>query len=166
MGDFQGVRRRFEFVGKARGCEVYDDYAHHPTEVRATLQAARQRFDQRPLWVVFEPHMYSRLAKLLPDFAPAFSAADRVIVTEIYAAREENVWGISGSDLAAAIIGPPALYLETREAVIKRLEWEIMAYANNGGTSRGAIVLFTLGAGDITGLGPQLLSVLSDAVST
>ena len=58
LGGFEGVKRRFEFVGRARGCAIFDDYAHHPTEVRATLQAARQRFDVQPLWVVFQPHTY------------------------------------------------------------------------------------------------------------
>uniref|UniRef100_A0A7I4CHL3 UDP-N-acetylmuramate--L-alanine ligase n=1 Tax=Physcomitrium patens TaxID=3218 RepID=A0A7I4CHL3_PHYPA len=112
LGAFSGVRRRFDFVGSVHGCHIIDDYAHHPTEVRAVLQAARQRYDQQPIWVIFQPHTVSRLAAFLPDFAPAFSAADRVIVTQVYAARNiptEKV--VTGEDLANAIIGPPAVYI-------------------------------------------------------
>lgn len=165
LAQFQGVKRRFELVGRAKGCVVLDDYAHHPSEVRATLQAARQRFNQQPLWVVFQPHTFSRLARLLPDFAPAFSAADRVIVTQVYAAREENVWGITGANLADEITGPPAVYIPSFEKVLERLSWEITATAVDSSRTQEEIVVLTLGAGDVTRLGPQLLATLSDKTS-
>lgn len=111
LQDFIGVRRRFEFVGMVQGFHIYDDYAHHPTEVRAVLEATRQNFDQKPVWVVFQPHTFSRLANLLEDFASAFNAADHVIVTEVYASREENHENISGLDLANMIRGPSAVYI-------------------------------------------------------
>ncbi|KAL3675843.1 hypothetical protein R1sor_025791 [Riccia sorocarpa] len=158
LGQFTGIRRRFEFVGKVNGCVIYDDYAHHPTEVRAVLQATRQRFDQQPIWVVFQPHTYSRLAKLLHDFAPAFSAADRVIVSEVYSAREENTWNISGAHLVDVLTGPPAIFIPTLDEVVKRLSWELSVYKSVG--SQG-VILLTLGAGDITEVGYALLQELS-----
>ncbi|XP_057842316.2 uncharacterized protein LOC131051716 isoform X4 [Cryptomeria japonica] len=154
LGNFIGIRRRFEFIGKIQGCDIYDDYAHHPTEVCAVLQAARQRFSDQALWVVFQPHMYSRLAGLLQDFALAFNCADRVIITKVYAAREKNIWNISGKDLASSIIGPSTEYIPELEGVLERLVCEIPSYL-------GEIVIFTLGAGDITTLGPRLLSSLT-----
>ncbi|KAL2608127.1 hypothetical protein R1flu_026700 [Riccia fluitans] len=158
LGQFTGLRRRFEFVGKVKDCLIYDDYAHHPTEVRAVLQATRQRFDQQPIWVVFQPHTYSRLAKLLHDFAPAFSAADRVIVTEVYSAREDNTWNISGADLVEVITGPPAIFVPTLDEVVKRLAWELTVSEIVG--SQG-VILLTLGAGDITEVGYALLKEVS-----
>ncbi|KAG6542108.1 hypothetical protein Mapa_016460 [Marchantia paleacea] len=158
LSGFVGIRRRFELVGKWKNCFIYDDYAHHPTEVRAVLQAARQRFDQKPIWVVFQPHTYSRLAKLLHDFAPAFSAADRVIITEVYSAREDNIWNTSGADLAAVVTGPPSIFVSTLDQVVERLTWELALSEAMG--SKG-VVLLTLGAGDITEVGFELLKALS-----
>lgn len=158
LGAFSGVRRRFDFVGSVHGCHIIDDYAHHPTEVRAVLQAARQRYDQQPIWVIFQPHTVSRLAAFLPDFAPAFSAADRVIVTQVYAARNiptEKV--VTGEDLANAIIGPPAVYIPDLDVVVERLSWELAALDKNEMNDRGNIVLLTLGAGDITDVGRRLM---------
>jgi UDP-N-acetylmuramate--alanine ligase len=88
LGEFQGAGRRFEVRGEVAGITVIDDYAHHPTEIRATLAAARARYPGRPLWVVWQPHTYSRTRTLYPDFLGAFSQADRLLVTDIYAARE------------------------------------------------------------------------------
>jgi UDP-N-acetylmuramate--alanine ligase len=85
---FHGVKRRFEVKGTVAGRTVIDDYAHHPTEIRATLAAARQRYPDRPLWVFFQPHTFSRTTALLTDFANCFGAADAVIISDIYAARE------------------------------------------------------------------------------
>jgi len=162
LGNFVGLRRRFERIGTIQGCDIVDDYAHHPTEIRAVLQAARQCFDQQPIWVVFQPHTVSRLAKLLPDFAPAFSAADRVIVTEVYTARNiQNDKMVTGADLANAIIGPPATYIPDLDGVVERLSWELAAIDRNAMNNRGNVVLLTLGAGDITSLGPKLIQALS-----
>ena len=89
LAAFSGTGRRFDIRGEAEGITVIDDYAHHPTEIRATLAAARRRFPGRRLWAVWQPHTYSRTAALLNDFAAAFKDADRVIVTEIFASREK-----------------------------------------------------------------------------
>ncbi|EFJ31702.1 hypothetical protein SELMODRAFT_408505 [Selaginella moellendorffii] len=158
LQSFQGLRRRFEYVGTVRRCDIYDDYAHHPTEVRAVLQAARQRFDKQPIWVVFQPHTYSRIANLLQDFAPAFSGANR-----IFSARENNVWELSGADLVSVITGPPAMFIPTLDEVIERLSWELTALEENEVNKGGNIVLLTLGAGDVTSVGPKLLDALASS---
>lgn len=153
LGNFTGICRRFEFIGKTECCNVYDDYAHHPTEVRAVLQAARQRFVHQALWVVFQPHTYSRLAGLFQEFALAFKDADRAIITKVYAAREQNTLKISGRDLASSIIGPSAEYIPELEDVLDKLVCEIPSY-------HGEIVILTLGAGDVTTLGPRIVDSL------
>lgn len=153
LENFTGICRRFEFIGKTDCCDIYDDYAHHPTEVRAVLQAARQRFVHQALWVVFQPHTYSRLAVLLQEFALAFKDADRVIITKVYAAREQNIFNISGRDLASSIIGPSAEYITELEDVLDKLVCEIPSY-------HGEIIVLTLGAGDVTTLGRRILDSL------
>ncbi|KAJ0966934.1 hypothetical protein J5N97_023851 [Dioscorea zingiberensis] len=154
MTKFQGVSRRFELIGKINGCHIYDDYAHHPAEVRAVLHAARQKFPSQALWVVFQPHTYSRLAALMKDFTTAFTDADYVIVTEIYAAREINIWNSDGRDLANSIIGPSSEYISRLEDVVDVLAAKVPSSRNQ------ETIILTLGAGDITTLGPKLLGRL------
>ncbi|XP_072978094.1 uncharacterized protein [Typha angustifolia] len=155
LSTFEGVTRRFELIGIANGCQIYDDYAHHPTEVRAVLQAARQKFSSQTILVVFQPHTFSRLAALVNEFSTAFNNADYVIVTEIYAARETNNWNSHGRDLAALIRGPSSEYIPKLvrglEDVIDKLVLQIQSDINQ------ETVILTLGAGDITSLGPELL---------
>jgi UDP-N-acetylmuramate--alanine ligase len=103
LSSFSGAHRRMEFVGLWKGARLYDDYGHHPTEIRATLQAARELAPKRVL-LVFQPHRYSRLAGLLDDFAASFDGADEVIVTEVYAAGE-TPGQVSGIDLAGKVPG-------------------------------------------------------------
>ncbi|KAJ7545984.1 hypothetical protein O6H91_08G019200 [Diphasiastrum complanatum] len=105
LENFVGVQRRFQFLGVAKGCRVYDDYAHHPTEVRAVLQGARQRYGQQHIWVVFQPHTCRRLASMLHNFASAFNDADRVIVAKVYAARVEDHQNFTGANLASLVTG-------------------------------------------------------------
>jgi UDP-N-acetylmuramate--alanine ligase len=100
LGDFPGVRRRFEKLGEARGVTVVDDYAHHPTEIRATLSTARKLCRGR-LWAVFQPHLFTRTRDLMEDFAQSFEAADHVIITDIYPAREKPIPGVDAGKLAA-----------------------------------------------------------------
>ena len=88
LGEFRGVSRRFELRGEASGVTIIDDYAHHPTEIRATLAAAKARYPKQVIWAVWQPHTFSRTRTLLNDFLAAFRDADHVLVTEIYAARE------------------------------------------------------------------------------
>ena len=138
---FGGVHRRFERLGQFRGAEVVDDYAHHPTEVQATLAAARQVFPRRVLHAVFQPHLYSRTRDLAEEFGRALSAADHVVVTEIYPSRERPIEGVSGELVARAAqaVGHPR--------VDYCADWRSV-YALLSGIDEADVVM-TLGAGDI-----------------
>ncbi|KAL3524315.1 hypothetical protein ACH5RR_017149 [Cinchona calisaya] len=151
---FKGVSRRFEMIGEFHGCQIYDDYAHHPSEVRAVLQAARQKFPNKGILVIFQPHTYSRLAVLKSEFATAFGDADEVIITEIYAARETNLWNVSGRDLALSIVGPSAEFIPSLTDVVNKLLIQVSAHPDRD------IVILTLGAGDVTTVGRKLLHTL------
>jgi len=140
---FPGAHRRMEFLGLFQGAEVYDDYAHHPTKVRATLQAARE-LRHRRLIVVFQPHRYSRLSALLQNFSRAFTAADRVLVVDVYSAGEANPTGIQARDLAELI--PNGIYVGSFERARESLE----------GLVGPGDVLLLMGAGDIRKLGDEL----------
>jgi len=118
---FQGTARRFEIKGQLAGVTVVDDYAHHPTEIRATLAAARTKYPGRTIWAVFQPHTYSRTATFLDDFAAAFGDANHVLVTGIYAARESNSLGISGQDVVSHADHPDAQYVETLDRAVGKL---------------------------------------------
>lgn len=104
LNNYQGTGRRFELVGEKNGITLIDDYAHHPTEIRSTLRAARERYAARPIWVVWQPHTYSRTRALIEDYVSAFEDADHLLVTEIYAAREtEPDDGFSANSLVQEI---------------------------------------------------------------
>jgi len=133
-------------LGSAAGVTVVDDYAHHPREVRATLAAARQRFPGRRLVAVFQPHTFSRTRALVDELAQALDAADQVLVTGIYAAREVDPGNVSSADIVSRM-AHSAVYVPTLAAALAWLQQQAQP---------GDIVL-TLGAGDITTLGPQLL---------
>lgn len=152
LAAFRGVSRRFEVVGEARGITVVDDYAHHPTEVATTLAAARQRFPAARLVAVFQPHLYSRTAAHGEALGVALALADVVVVTEIYAAREAPVRGVSGRQVmrAAERAGAETRWVAERAELAGELASLVRA---------GDVVL-TLGAGDITGVGPELLRQL------
>ena len=155
LGEFRGVGRRFERLGEFGGVEVVDDYAHHPSELAATLSAARQAFPGRRLVAVFQPHLYSRTAAHGQAMGEALAAADLVIVTEIYPAREQPIAGVSGQQVAVAATraGADARFEPTRAQVGKTVYQALKA---------GDVVL-TLGAGDITRVGPELVRWLSAA---
>ncbi len=140
LGCFHGAHRRFERKGSRSGVAVYDDYAHHPTAIRLTLQAAR-RLGPNRLWCVFQPHLYSRTKDLLGAFARELSAADRLVVTDIYAAREEDPGDVSSRDLVRLIAerGAAVRYLPDFDQVVDYLGRE---------TAPGDVVM-TMGAGDI-----------------
>lgn len=142
LADFTGTWRRFEYKGQARnGATVYDDYAHHPTEIKVTLRAVREKFPDKKIMVAFHPHLYSRTKQLFDDFAAAFSDVDLVALAPIFAAREEDDGSISHRILAEAITknGTPAVALDSFEAV------EDFLVDNSGADS----VIITMGAGDI-----------------
>lgn len=100
LEQFAGTWRRFEYKGDCNGAPVYDDYAHHPTAISLTVAAARELYPDKKVTIIFEPHTYSRTAQLFNDFARALATADRVILLPIFAAREENKWGVSSRELA------------------------------------------------------------------
>ncbi|TME70961.1 MAG: UDP-N-acetylmuramate--L-alanine ligase [Chloroflexi bacterium] len=140
---FPGAHRRMEFLGVFQGAAVYDDYAHHPTKVRATIEAARE-LRHRRLIVVFQPHRYSRLSALMHDFARSFEGADRVYILDVYSAGEENTSGVSAADLAHQV--PNGLYVGDFQTAKEALE-------NIVGPDD---LVLLMGAGDIKKLGDEL----------
>ncbi|MEW5721180.1 MAG: UDP-N-acetylmuramate--L-alanine ligase, partial [Chloroflexota bacterium] len=157
LRNFRGAARRFEIKGEFRGVTVVDDYAHHPTEIRATLAAARTRFPQRNIWAVFQPHTFTRTLALLDEFANAFVDADHVIVTEIYAARERASRGVSGAQVVNRMKHPDARFIASLDATTEFL----LAHLDPGD------ILITLGAGDVNHVGERVRSgVLSDSRGT
>lgn len=147
---FTGTNRRFEKKGEVSGVTVIDDYAHHPQEIRATLETAKH-YPHRKLWVVFQPHTYTRTKAFLDDFADALSLADEVILADIYAARETDNLGISSSDIAERIEkkGVKAHYIPSFEGI----ETFILENCIHGD------LLITMGAGDIVKVGETLLGI-------
>jgi UDP-N-acetylmuramate--alanine ligase len=153
LGDFPGVARRLELKGERNGARIYDDYAHHPTEVSATLEAARE-LEPRRLIAAFQPHLYSRTKALAPELGAALAAADEVAVLDVYAAREEPVGplaGVSGLTVAAEAAdrsgGSPVWWLPTAEQAAQALAPRL----------REGDLLITLGAGDIHKLAEALV---------
>jgi UDP-N-acetylmuramate--alanine ligase len=149
LNRFRGVDRRFQQRGQARGVTVVDDYGHHPTEIRATLGAARACTRGRIL-VLFQPHRYTRTADLMDEFGSAFAGADTVIVLPIYAASEEPIPGITAERLAARIQGPRVEFLPDFAAAVNA----VTAHAREGD------LILTLGAGSVSQLAPQILAEL------
>ena len=145
LESFHGAGRRMEFKGKFHGADVYDDYAHHPDEVAATLAAMRDAMPGRRLVLAFQPHTYSRTSALFDDFVRELSKADVLVLAEIYAARERNTIGISSADVAAKI--PGATFCETLPEVTEFLRANV----------REGDVVITMGAGDIFRAGEALL---------
>ncbi len=152
LAGFTGVRRRMEFKGSAGGVTVYDDYAHHPTEVRAQLIAARGMVGNGRLVVAFQPHMYSRTAAFAEDFGVALGLADQVLVMDVYGAREDPIPGVTGAIVASAVPLP-----EGRVAF--EPSWT-EAPRRLAAIARPGDLLLTLGAGDVTQVGPEVLLLL------
>jgi len=152
LAQFTGVGRRFERVGEACGVTVIDDYAHHPTEVQATLAAARQAFPRRRVVAVFQPHLFSRTALHGDALGRALAAADVVVVAPIYGAREQPIPGVSAALVARGAVraGATTVALRERATLTERVAERLQA----------GDVVFTLGAGDITRVGPELLERL------
>jgi UDP-N-acetylmuramate--alanine ligase len=152
LANFRGVDRRFQLKGRANGVTVIDDYGHHPTEIRATLAAARQCGFRR-IHVIFQPHRYTRTQLLLDEFAAAFGDADTVAVLDIYAASEAPIEGISGKLLADKIAkarSGDATYVASFATAVESVA---------ASTDPGDLVL-TLGAGNVSQLGPLVLEQL------
>lgn len=152
LRNFRGVDRRFQQRGTAAGVTVVDDYGHHPTEICATLAAARECGHKR-IHVVFQPHRYTRTRDLMDAFGGAFAAADTVFVLPIYAASEEPIPGISGETLAAHIKGPRTQYVADFPAAIAAVAAE----------AKEDDLVLTLGAGSVSQLAAQILAALKPA---
>ena len=145
---FTGTDRRFERKGSFNGVEVFDDYAHHPTEIRATLTTA-QKYPHKTLWCVFQPHTYTRTRAFLTDFAKALALADKIVLADIYAAREKDPGDISSRDIAKLLTeaGKEVWYFPTFEEIEKFLQKNCI----NGD------MLITMGAGNIVNVGEALV---------
>ena len=157
LADFPGVSRRLEFRGEMGGIPVYDDYAHHPTELVATLTAAREVVGEGRLVVAFQAHHYYRTAMFVREFGEALGLADRVVVLEVFAPGETPIPGASGQTMAANVPLPPG-------DVVFEPSWSAVAGRLAAMAGPGDIVM-TLGAGDIGMLGPEVLENLRDSRS-
>lgn len=148
LANFNGTDRRFQLKGEVGGVTIIDDYAHHPTEIRATLTSAKN-YPHKTTWCVFQPHTYTRTKALLHDFAKALTLADHVVLADIYAAREKNTIGISSKDLQKCILelGTPCEYFPTFDEIENYLLENCV---------RGDL-LITMGAGDVVKIGENLL---------
>jgi UDP-N-acetylmuramate--alanine ligase len=152
LGDFTGIHRRFEIKGEPQGITIIDDYGHHPAEIQATLEAIRDSW-KRPLIVIFQPHRFSRTRDLFDDFLTAFEGADRLVLTEVYAAGENPIEGVTSEALYQGIKRKGHMEVEfipDKGQIVKQLA---------GKLNPGDIVL-TLGAGDIYKVGEALVEAL------
>ena len=159
LASFTGVDRRFEVKGEVRDIVVIDDYAHHPTEIEATLEAASSGWPERRIVAVFQPHLYSRTRDLQEEFARAFYEADVLVVTEIYGAREEPIPGVTGrmlADLAARYGHRDVRFLEEKDAMPEYL----------ARITRPGDLVLTMGAGDIWKCGEAFLGILKTGEGT
>ena len=156
---FAGVKRRFEEIGSVAGVRVVDDYAHHPTEVRATLEAARAATGGS-VWVVFQPHRFTRTAALSREFGEAFGAADRVVLLDVYSAGEAPVPGVSGKTVVDALLRS---HPRTRLAYFPHRSATASYVAER---ARPGDLVLTMGAGDVTTLAPEIVRALSERVAS
>ena len=154
LAEFGGMGRRFQILGEVGNVTIVDDYAHHPTEIKATLGAARQQFPGRRIWAVWQPHTYSRTKLLMAEFAHSFDDADRVIALDIFRSREKDTLGIDTSVVVAAMAHPQAIYIASkREAADYLLD---RVHPDD--------VIVTLGAGDGDKVGKWVLAGLEKRV--
>jgi UDP-N-acetylmuramate--alanine ligase len=150
FAEFRGVDRRFQLKGMVRGVTVVDDYGHHPTEIRATLAAARD-CGYKHIHVLFQPHRYTRTRDLMDEFAGAFGAADSVEVMDIYAASEDPIPGIDAGTLTAKIRAPLVHHASDLPDALAAI----------AGRAQDGDLIMTLGAGSVSQMGPQVLEALS-----
>ena len=151
LESYHGTQRRFDLVGTtAKGVKIVDDYAHHPTEIKANLSAS-ENVPHNSLWCIFQPHTYTRTLALFDEFADAFEKADRLILAEIYAAREKNIYKISSAQLAEKI-----RETHPNKEVLFMEDFGAIADYVDENAQRGDMVI-TMGAGDIYKVGEMLL---------
>jgi UDP-N-acetylmuramate--alanine ligase len=151
LGEFRGTGRRFEIVGEVAGVTIVDDYAHHPTEIRATLAAAQARYPDGRIWAVWQPHTYTRTQTLFDDFLTAFNDADCVLVTEVYPSREPIDPNFSAAQVVQAMTHPDVNFVET----LAEATDFILSYLRPGD------ILLVLSAGDATQISEHVLATLS-----
>ncbi len=149
LAAYRGVDRRFQWKGKVRGVAVVDDYGHHPTEIRATLAAARE-CGYGKVHVIFQPHRYTRTRDLMPEFAAAFDDADTVQILDIYAASEEPIAGVTAAALVKAVGRAGVEYAGSFDDAVSKA----VAQAREGD------VILTLGAGNVSQLGGKVMDAL------
>ena len=145
---YKGVHRRFEYIGEFNNVKVYDDYGHHPTEIDAVANALKKKQFNHS-WVVFQPHTYSRTKNLLDEFAKSLTNFDNIIVTDIYAARESNTYGVSAKDIVDKIdsMGKKAYYIPDFDDIVDFLKRNV----------KPDDIVLTQGAGTVTEIGPKLV---------
>lgn len=154
LAAYRGVRRRFELRGRINGVSVYDDYAHHPVKVAAQLRAARELTTASGrLIVAFQPHLYSRTREFAGEFGTALALADEVVVLDVYGAREDPIPGVDGRLIAVAVPLPPDHVHYVPEPGD--------ASSVLAGLAGSGDIIITMGAGDITALGPEVLNLLA-----
>lgn len=148
LSKFTGASRRFELVGSYQNIDIYDDYAHHPTEILATAKALKNK-KYRQSWVIFQPHTYSRTKNLLDDFAKVLTNFDNVIITDIYAAREKNTYDISAKDLVEKVrsLNKEAVYISNFDDIAKYIRERACPHD----------IVLTVGAGTVTEIGKKIL---------
>ena len=149
LAAYRGVDRRFQWKGEVRGVAVVDDYGHHPTEIRATLAAARE-CGYGKVHVIFQPHRYTRTRDLMPEFAAAFNDADSVQILDIYAASEEPIAGVDAAAMVKAVGRANVEYAGSFDEAVSNA----VAHAQSGD------VILTLGAGNVSQLGGKVLEAL------
>jgi UDP-N-acetylmuramate--alanine ligase len=158
LGSFSGIQRRFEFKGEAKGIKIYDDYGHHPTEIRATISAAHENLkyhgDRARLFVIFQPHRYTRTADLMEEFPAVFEGSDQLILLDIYPAGENPIEGVSSGILYEKIRDRGEV-----KVVYHNDKEKALGYALS--QMKGGDILLTLGAGDVWKLGEKALEMLN-----
>ncbi|MDX1413395.1 MAG: UDP-N-acetylmuramate--L-alanine ligase [Candidatus Promineifilaceae bacterium] len=156
LASFGGVGRRFQITGEIGGVTIIDDYAHHPTEIRATLAAAKQRYPGRRIWAVWQPHTYSRTKMMQAQFADCFDDADKVVVLDIYRSREVDTLGVDAATVVQSMKHPSAIHVAEKHDVVNYLLDRILSDD----------VVLTLGAGDGNIVGQELLAALKKRLQT
>ena len=151
LASFRGAGRRFQVAGVVQGVTFIDDYGHHPTEIRTTLSAARDRYPGQRIWAVWQPHTYSRTQTLLADFSVAFGAADNLLVTNVYAAREQQPHGFDMQAVLSSIRHKPIHHTPTLQDAVDLLTHQVH--------SGDVVIVFS--AGDAVAINPQALEILT-----
>ncbi len=157
LATFSGVHRRFELKGECKGIQIFDDYGHHPTEIKATLRAARKCFIENRLIVIFQPHRYTRTRDLMDEFSNSFKEADLLYLMDIYSAGEKPIEGVNAKVLFEKIVrtkGKDVNYIPHKDELLVHLKNHV----------RSGDIIFTIGAGDVYKVGEELLRIIRNGI--